>query len=118
MPVELSDLIATEWTEVYQSPFGNSLYSLPGKTWDNTPLGCLRVADHWNFTNKKRPVPAGQTTHCPSDRPVGDGWALGRWDGEKFVILKEYPRVNKRKVRVIKLGEPTGQQQPQLAQAA
>ena len=59
---------------------------MPGKLWDYTPENCLRISDHWNFKRKGQAGPV----HCPTDRPAKEGWALGKWDGEKFVILKEF----------------------------
>lgn len=73
------------WPFASKSPFSDSWYDRPGKDWDHTPEGCLRVSDHWNFLAKGR-------RHCPTSKPMalGNGaWALGRWNGTAFDILFE-----------------------------
>lgn len=107
MSVMLAAKIAAEWSEVYVSPFGNSMYSMPGKTWVNTPDGCLRVSDHWNFRNKRHHAPNRFGVHCPTDRPVSeDCWVLARFDAtlDQFVVLAEYPRTNPRPPKLVTLG--------------
>jgi hypothetical protein len=71
------------WPEAYKSPYGPSYYSMPGKTWEHTPEGILRVADHWNFANHQFGI------QCPTDRKVGKkSWAMGRWEGDRFTIVR------------------------------
>lgn len=96
MPVAAGEAMLT-WATVFKSPFGNSFYSMPGKTWTHTPEGCLRIADHWNFTNKKHG--GKRFIHCPTDKEVPMGtWAMGRWEGGAeghFVVVAVFGRVGR-----------------------
>jgi hypothetical protein len=88
MPEELI-LEIMSWEVGSKSPYGHSYYSVaPGeKDWNHTPLGCLRISDHWNFRSQGK-------IHCPTDCKVSNNskWSLGRWDGNKYIILKSLDR--------------------------
>ncbi len=89
MPQELRDIILS-WPVSTKSPYSHSYYDVAEgqKSWTNTPLNSHRVSNHWNFTSH------GQV-NCPTDIPVPNDtvWALGQWDGERYVILKQLPCV-------------------------
>lgn len=88
MPEELI-LEIMSWKVGCKSPYGHSYYNLkPGeKGWKHTPLGSLRISDHWNFRSNGE-------IHCPTDRKVTNKskWSLGQWDGSKYIILKSLDR--------------------------
>lgn len=87
MPSVVKKLIIS-WPFISKSPYSNSFYNTPGKSWDFTPPGSLRVADHWNFYSR-------ETYHCLTDKPVENNteWALGQWDEKQYhyKILKTWP---------------------------
>lgn len=84
MPQEMIDEIIS-WEIKCKSPFSHSYYNVTAgeKTWDFTPLGSLRLSDHWNFKAHGR-------IHCPTDREVENNrnWTLAQWDGDQYVILR------------------------------
>ncbi len=88
MPAELVAEIMS-WDKKCKSPYSHSYYNLNAgeKDWDTTPLGSLRISDHWNFSSHGK-------IHCLTNVPVQNNrkWALGKWDGEKYVILKSLDR--------------------------
>jgi hypothetical protein len=89
-----------KWTHASKSPFSDSWYSKPGKTWDHTPEGCLRLSDHWNF------IARGEI-HCVTETPIllpvgKDGkrpWAIGRREGDRYRILAELPATGDKTAR-------------------
>jgi hypothetical protein len=89
MPQEMIDEIVA-WEIKCKSPFSHSYYNVRAgeKTWDDTPLGSLRISDHWNFK-------ANGKVHCPTDRPVANNarWTLAQWDGEQYVVLRSLYRL-------------------------
>lgn len=89
MPQAIRDVIDS-WEIACKSPHSHSYYNVREgeKTWEITPLGSLRVSDHWNFG-------AHGAVHCPTDVPVRNdvNWALGQYDGEKYVLLLVLPRL-------------------------
>ena len=79
----------SKWGHISKSPYSESYYSMPGKTWGGTPEGIRRVADHWNFESKGR-------VHCRTDKPVPDGyWALGEYHDGTYTILKTVKPLSK-----------------------
>jgi hypothetical protein len=94
-PEEMKAIVA-QWDGIWKSPYSLSLYNTPDKTWDHTPLGSLRVSDHWNF-----PSAYSEKIHCPTrgERPHNGWWTLAQWDGEAYVVLATYQRVNSRRDR-------------------
>jgi hypothetical protein len=69
------------------SPMSNSFYSMPVDG-SYFPVGCIRISDHWNF------IKDGQR-RCITDKLLLTGlWAIGKWDGNVWVINKIYPRKN------------------------
>jgi hypothetical protein len=95
-PEELKAIVA-QWTSIHKSPYSLSLYNTPDKTWDHTPLGSLRVSDHWNFKDST----GSKKIHCPTrgERPRNGAWTLAEWDGEAYVVLATYQRVSSRRDR-------------------
>jgi hypothetical protein len=71
------------WDRIVKSPYGASFYDTFDKTWDNTPTGSQRIADHWDFFSKG-------AYHCQSELPngrrAGNRWACGTWDGNIYQI--------------------------------
>lgn len=94
MPEELI-LEIMSWEKKSKSPYSHSYYNVNAgeKDWHTTPLGSLRVSDHWNFTSQGK-------VHCPTDVPVANNrcWTLARWDGEKYIVVKTIDRVKLTKV--------------------
>lgn len=86
MPQVLRNEI-NSWKHVSKSPYSNSFYNMSGKTWDNTPQGILRIADHWNFESRGK-------THCRTNVEVPNNthWALGRYNNGTYEILKVIPK--------------------------
>lgn len=69
------------WETISKSPYGWSWYSIPGKTWNHTPEGCIRVSDHWNWVN-------ATGTHCQTNRPVRNGdWTMARYESGVWVVI-------------------------------
>ena len=92
MPSALREII-TSWPDATKSPYSNSYYSSSEKSWDYTPVGCLRASDHWTFRSRKSPDP--KKVHCPLDRKITDGsWVLARWNGTKYITQRVYDPVD------------------------
>ena len=70
------------WDVIHKSPYSNSFYNSHNISWGYKPINSLRVSDHWNFGANKE--------HCKTDIEIYDELALGKFDGEKYVILKKY----------------------------
>lgn len=88
VPKELAREIA-QWDEIHKSPYSYSFYNAPGKTWDNTPEGVLRLADHWNF-----PTSFDSKIHARTRIDVPDGtWAIGQYRDGAYDILKQFKKV-------------------------
>lgn len=85
VPAEFKDLIKS-WSVSKKSPHSFSYYNTLKKNWGVNPLGHLRISDHWNFKSHGM-------IHCVTDKPVRTNaeWALAKWDGEKYVVLKVLP---------------------------
>lgn len=86
MPNAIAEVVVS-WARVSRSPFSDSFYSFPGKTWDHTPEGIVRASDHWNFTSRGE-------VHCRTDIPVPNNthWTLAeRVDGH-WRVLQTLPR--------------------------
>jgi len=77
--------IIRSWDKVHKSPYSKSYYSCEDseKDWGKTPIGCIRISDHWNFQSQRRKC-------CPTDKPVNNyrEWAMAEWDGQQFVIIE------------------------------
>jgi len=87
VPRDFKNIIRS-WDQVHKSPFSDSYYNCDSedKDWGKTPIGCIRISDHWNFQSKGRKC-------CITDRPVNNyrEWAMAVWDGKQYqVISKEY----------------------------
>jgi hypothetical protein len=93
-PDELKAIIA-EWPGIWKSPYSLSLYDTGDKDWGYTPLGSLRVSDHWNFMDD-----LGRR-HCPTrgEQPLRNHWALARFEDGKYVIICQFKKVNNRRDR-------------------
>lgn len=72
----------SSWDVINKSPYSDSFYNDKEIGWDYKPMGSLRVSDHWNFGDDRE--------HCKTDIELYHGWALGKYDGEKYIILKEF----------------------------
>lgn len=72
-----------KWGTVRKSPYGNSFYNTKGKTWEHTPEGSLRVADHWNFVSEGE-------KHAVTDRPIKNNthWTIAKFSKEKYRVIK------------------------------
>lgn len=100
MPEEVREIIKG-WDYVSKSPYSESYYNCKGKDWENTPDGCVRISDHWNFTTIKRERDfAGElmenyVSHANTDKPTNDNlyWTVGKYDkkSETYKVLEEYP---------------------------
>lgn len=73
-----------EWDIINKSPYSDSFYNDKNISWRHKPLNSLRISDHWNFIAQDGDV------HCKTDVELYSGWALGKFDGEKYIILKQY----------------------------
>ena len=102
MPKALSREIAS-WDYISKSPLSNSFYNMPGKTWDNTPDGIIRVSDHWNFTNRRH-----RGIHCRTDVDVDNNeeWVMARYDAKSGVykVLKRWPLNDRKRYATTKTG--------------
>jgi len=76
MPEALRKELAS-WDYISKSPYSDSFYNMPGKTWDNDPPGIKRISDHWNFWSQGR-------EHLVTDKPVANNthWTLAQHDAE------------------------------------
>ena len=100
MPQKVKDIILG-WEYVSKSPFSDSYYNCKGKDWDNTPNGCIRIADHWNFITIKKErdfdgsLIQQHQSHAQTDIDTKDNlyWSVGKYDLEKGIynIIGEYP---------------------------
>ncbi|MEM4203146.1 MAG: hypothetical protein QXS54_03655, partial [Candidatus Methanomethylicaceae archaeon] len=74
------------WDYVSQSPYSYSFYNKPGKTWDHTPEGIIRISDHWNFISR------GQM-HAVTDVPVPNEthWTKARYENGVWRVLEVLP---------------------------
>src|SRR3989304_1255497 len=100
MPKTVKDIILG-WEYVSKSPFSDSYYNCKGKDWDNTPNGCIRIADHWNFITIKKErdfdgsLIQQHQSHAQTDIDTKDNlyWSVGKYDLEKGIynIIGEYP---------------------------
>ena len=73
-----------EWDIINKSPYSDSFYNDKNISWRHKPLNSSRISDHWNFIAQDGDV------HCKTDVELYSGWALGKFDGEKYIILKQY----------------------------
>ncbi len=82
MPAELKEELLS-WSILHKSPHSNSFYNVE-KDWGETPIGTIRVSDHWNYKS-------GGKLHAPIKRARGRStWTMAIWTGEEYEILKEY----------------------------
>ena len=86
MPDRLIKIIK-QWVIISKSPYSDSFYNTPAKSWDFTPEKSYRVANHWNFYSSG-------AIHCKTDKNLDNhkGWALAQYiDGiYKVLELFEY----------------------------
>lgn len=81
------------WNIIAKSPWSYSFYNTEDLSWTHKELNSLRIADHWSF---KTTNPRFDTNkiHTPTDIGTKNKtWYLGKWDGEKYNILKEYDNI-------------------------
>lgn len=77
--------IIRSWDKVHKSPYSKSYYNCDDgeKDWGRTPVGCIRISDHWNFKRFGK-------LSCPTDLPVNNyrEWAMAEWDGKRYHIIE------------------------------
>jgi hypothetical protein len=78
------------WDFASRSPFSDSFYSKPGKSWTHTPADSLRISDHWNFESQGE-------MHSVTDKPVENNshWTLARYDNGTWQVLESLPKVER-----------------------
>ena len=100
LPTKFRQIIL-DWDFFHKSPHSHSYYNMPGKTWGSTPLGIMRISNHWNFKSANKYGDVDPHLHCPTDIPIPVGpngeqyWSLGIWDGEKYIIQETLPPIAK-----------------------
>jgi DNA polymerase III sliding clamp (beta) subunit (PCNA family) len=100
MPKNVRDIISN-WEFVSKSPYSESYYNCEGKDWNNTPDGCIRISDHWNFTtihNYKDilgDLQRDYQSHAKTNKETNDNlyWTMAKYDAESktYIVLEEFP---------------------------
>ena len=84
VPKDFKQVIRS-WDHVHKSPYSDSYYSCNSeeKDWGKTPIGCIRISNHWNFQYNGRRC-------CPTDRSVDNyrEWAMAEWDGYQYIVIE------------------------------
>ncbi|MEM4360349.1 MAG: hypothetical protein QXT45_07465 [Candidatus Bilamarchaeaceae archaeon] len=85
------------WDYVSRSPYSYSFYNMPGKTWDHTPEGIIRISDHWNFISR------GQM-HAVTDVQVPNEthWTKARYENGVWRVLEVLPAETTRRSNLIR----------------
>lgn len=98
MPQAIIHFIAKNFDDVYGSPFSSSFYSQSGQTWDHTPKGQIRVADHWNFWSRDyNDSKSEMKQHAVTDIPVinNDYWTIAKKnENGKYEVVLSLPKIN------------------------
>ena len=98
MPQEIIHYIAKNFDNVYGSPFSSSFYSQSGQTWDYSPKGQIRVADHWNFWSRDyNDSTSEMKQHAVTNIPVmnNDYWTIAKKNETgKYEVVLSIPKVN------------------------
>ncbi|MBQ7207995.1 MAG: hypothetical protein IJS01_09385 [Lentisphaeria bacterium] len=76
------------WEYVSRSPYSQSYYNMPGKSWENTPEGVIRISDHWNFESRNE-------VHCTTDSPVENNshWTVAQYRNGVYRVLSSVPKL-------------------------
>lgn len=101
MPSELIDEILEleyKYGDFHGSPYnykyedsGSYYVNCPNKSWGNTPNGCIRISDHWNFWSRG-------AKHCRTKQdvhdPFNDYWFIGIYDEkeESYEIIAQFDK--------------------------
>lgn len=98
MPQAIIHYIAKNFDDVYGSPFSSSFYSQSGQTWDYTPKGQIRVADHWNFWSRDyNDSRSEMKQHAITDIPVmnNDFWTIAKKnESGKYEVILSIHKIN------------------------
>lgn len=88
MPFKISSAM-TKWDYTSKSPYSFSYYNMPGKSWEHTPEGIIRVADHWNFYSRGE-------QHCITDVPVEDNthWTIAQYQNGTYHVIDSLPKLD------------------------
>jgi hypothetical protein len=81
------------WDILVKSPYSYSFYNTVDIGWSHKEINSLRIANHWNFNVQNIRFDTTKI-HCPTDIETKDKiWYLGQWNGDKYIILKEYGNI-------------------------
>jgi hypothetical protein len=64
---EIRDRLIEKYEATNKSPYSESYYTNPNKTWNGDIDGGIRVSDHWNFGNSYNSYLNQITPHCMTD---------------------------------------------------
>ena len=73
---------------ISKSPYSDSFYDITNKSWNDNPIGSLRLSDHWNFESQ------GVLHEITLPPPSLTSWTLARLENDGYHIIKSWPKLN------------------------